>query len=340
MRVAILGTGLIGSSIGLGLRARVEDVTVVGYDRESHVLQQALRRGALHEAARDLEEAVRDADIVVLAVPVLAIQKLLGEIKDYLRPDAVITDTGSSKTEIMRTAREALGGHQGFVAGHPMAGKTDFGPSAADPNLFDGARWVVAPSVNASAEAIAIVTNMVETLGAKPVVMDAEEHDAYVAGVSHLPMMAAMALFSLGRASEAWPELSTLAAGGFRDMTRLAGTDPAMAYDIAVTNRQNIAHWIDRYVVTLQELRRRLVDAEAEDDLYKLLAATELEYSQFRSGKVGREEGKEKEALDIGGSFQDFVAGAWVREKFNEIMKDSEDRLREMDAEERTRRKI
>ncbi len=340
MRVAILGTGLIGASIGLGLRQRVSDVQVVGYDREGDVLERAHRRGAIQEKARSAQEAVRDADVVVLAVPVLAIQKLLGEIKDHVRPGAVITDTGSSKTEIMRTAREALAQHPGFVAGHPMAGKTDFGPDAADPDLFEGARWVIAPSVNASEEAIATVTNLVEALGAKPVMMDAEEHDAYVAAISHLPMMAATALFSLGRASEAWPELSALAAGGFRDMTRLAGTDPAMSYDIAVTNRENIAHWIDRYIVTLQELRRRLMDTESEDDFYKLLAATELEYGQFMAGKVGRTEEGDKQPLDIGGSFQDFVAGAWVREKFNEIMKDSEERLREMDSRERSERRV
>lgn len=340
MRVAILGTGLIGASIGLGLRQRVDDATVVGYDREGHVLQEALRRGAIHEAARNLPSAVRDADLIVLAVPVLAIQKLLEEIKEHIRPDAVITDTGSSKTEIMRTARDVFAQHEGFVAGHPMAGKTEFGPGAADPDLFEGARWVVSPSVMASERAVTMVTNLAETLGAKPVFMDAEEHDAYVAAISHLPMMAATALFSLGRASEAWPELSMLAAGGFKDMTRLAGTDPAMAYDLAVTNRENIAHWIDRYIVTLQELRRRLLDAEGEDDFYKLLAATELEYGLFKSGKVGREVEGDQPAADIGGSFQDFVAGAWVREKFNEIMKSSEDRLRDLDEQERSRRRV
>ncbi|MEX2373801.1 MAG: prephenate dehydrogenase/arogenate dehydrogenase family protein [Dehalococcoidia bacterium] len=339
MRIAILGTGLIGASIGLGLRERMSDLDIVGYDRDSAATSTAQKRGAIQQVARSPEQAVREADLVILAAPVLAIQKLLGEIKDDVRPDAIITDTGSSKTDILRSAQEHLPRHQGFIAGHPMAGKTDFGPTAADGALFEGARWVLSPSVTASEAAIGMVTRMVETLGAKPVLMDAAEHDAYVAAVSHLPMMAATALFSMGRASEAWPELSLLAAGGFKDMTRLAGTDPAMSYDIAVTNRENIAHWIDRYIVTLQELRRRLVDVEAEDDLYKLMAATELEYSRYRSGKVGRDEGDEQPS-DIGGSFQDFVAGAWVREKFTQIMADSEQRLREMDEEERSKRRV
>ncbi len=340
MRVAILGTGLIGASIGLGLRERVKGVYVVGYDRSRQALDTARKRKAVDEVVWSAPEAVRDADVVVLAVPVLAIKPLLEEIKDSVPPDAVITDTGSSKAEIMRWAREILPGHAGVVAGHPMAGKTEFGPSAAEETLFEGARWVIVPSVDASSEAITVITNIATTLGATPMIMDAEEHDAYVAAISHLPMMAAMALFSMGRASEAWPELSLLAAGGFRDMTRLAGTDPDMAYDIAMTNRDNIAHWIDRYVVALQELRRRLVDVEGEEDFYRLLAATNLDHSEYKYGKVGREEKPTGgEGLEAAG-LSDYLAGAWIRDKFNEVMRASEDRLREMDEEERMRRRI
>lgn len=339
MRVAILGTGLIGASIGLGLRERVSGVYVVGYDRNRNAADAARKRKAVDEVVWSAADAVRDADLVVLAVPVLAIRPLLQEIRDALKPDAVVTDTGSSKAEIMRWTREILPGHPGVVAGHPMAGKTDFGPDAAEETLFEGARWVIVPAVEASSEAITLVTNVAKTLGAEPMIMDAEEHDAYIAAISHLPMMAAMALFSMGRASEAWPELSVLAAGGFKDMTRLAGTDPDMAYDIAMTNRENIAHWIDRYVVALQELRRRLVDMEGEDDFYRLLAATNLEHAEFKYGKVGREEKPVGQKLESAG-LSDYLAGAWIRDKFQEVMTASEERLRQMDEEERTRRRI
>ncbi|MQC18496.1 MAG: prephenate dehydrogenase/arogenate dehydrogenase family protein, partial [Chloroflexi bacterium] len=293
MRVAILGTGLIGTSIGLGLRNRVPDVQVVGYDRSRNTSEAAKQRGALDEVALSAKDAVRDARLVILAVPILAIRPLMEEIRDALPESAVVTDTGSSKAEVMRWARELLPGHANFVAGHPMAGKTEFGPAAAEETLFEGARWVVVPSVHAGEDAIRIVTNMAEYLGANTMVMDAEEHDAYVAAISHMPMVAATALFSLGRSSEAWPELSLLAAGGFKDMTRLAATDADMAYDIVVTNRENIAHWIDRYVAALVEFRRRLMDMEGEDDLYRVLAATEIDYKEYRDGKVGRvEKGK------------------------------------------------
>lgn len=339
MRVAILGTGLIGASIGLGLRERVSGVYVIGYDRNRRAADTARKLKAVDEIAFSATETVRDADVVVLAVPVLAIKPLLEEIKGSLKPDAVITDTGSSKAEIMRWAREILPGHQGVVAGHPMAGKTEFGPEAAEETLFEGARWVIVPSVEARPEAITIVTNIIKTLGAEPMIMDAEEHDAYIAAISHLPMMASIALFSMGRASEAWPELSVLAAGGFKDMTRLTGTEPDMAYDIAMTNKDNIAHWIDRYVVALQELRRRLVDVEGEDDFYRLLSATNMDHTEFKYGKVGREEKAPGERIEAAG-VSDYLAGGWIRDKFNEVMSASEERLKKMDEEERLRRRI
>ena len=338
MRVAILGTGLIGTSIGLGLRNRVPDVQVVGYDRSRNTSEAAKQRGALDEVALSAKDAVRDARLVILAVPILAIRPLMEEIRDALPESAVVTDTGSSKAEVMRWARELLPGHANFVAGHPMAGKTEFGPAAAEETLFEGARWVVVPSVHAGEDAIRIVTNMAEYLGANTMVMDAEEHDAYVAAISHMPMVAATALFSLGRSSEAWPELSLLAAGGFKDMTRLAATDADMAYDIVVTNRENIAHWIDRYVAALVEFRRRLMDMEGEDDLYRVLAATEIDYKEYRDGKVGRVE-KGKPEVE-GGSFTDFLAGGWLRERFDRAMNEADDRVRQMEEERRSRRQV
>ncbi|MEX2374852.1 MAG: prephenate dehydrogenase dimerization domain-containing protein, partial [Dehalococcoidia bacterium] len=170
-------------------------------------------------------------------------------------------------------------------------------------------------------------------------VMDAEEHDSYVAAVSHMPMVAATTLFALGRSSAAWPELSLLAAGGFNDMTRLAATDPDMAYDIVVTNRDNVAHWIDRYVDALSEFKRRLMDMESEDDLYRLLAATESDYLAYRNGKVGREVEGQPEPPDTGGMI-DFLAGGWLRERFEQAMNYSEERGRKADEEVRSRRRV
>ena len=341
-RIAFLGTGLIGTSIALALRERGKaDVQIVGHDKYIDVARKAKQRGALHEVADMAHEAVRGADLVILAAPLLAIQKLMEEIAPALGPDTVVTDTGSTKAEVMRWAAELLPHPENFVGSHPMAGKTDFGPDAAEPTLFDGARWIIVPAVNSTERTVNTILSLADTVGAKPMFMDAAEHDAYAAAVSHMPMMAAVALFSLERASEAWPELSVMAAGGFRDMTRLSGTDPAMAFDIAVTNRENISHWLERLASTLLDLRDRINDVDNEGDLYKLLAATEFEHTGFRNGLIGREEKVGADVNAVGAfSFSDFLAGGWVSEKLREVMKDSDDRLKNLEARDRMRRSI
>ncbi|MQC25792.1 MAG: prephenate dehydrogenase/arogenate dehydrogenase family protein [Chloroflexi bacterium] len=122
-------------------------------------------------------------------------------------------------------------------------------------------------------------------------------------------------------------------------MTRLAATDPAMAFDITVTNRDHIVHWLDRYVVTLQELRRRVADEDAEESLYKLIAATEWEYTGFRAGNVGREQRSTMSTLE-GMDFGDFIAGSWVTDKLQALTKEAEDRVAERDAEKQIRRQL
>ena len=231
-RIAIIGTGLIGASIGLGLKAsgEIEGLEVAGYDRSSDNLKQAKRMGALDFSARDAQEAVRGAAIVVLATPLLAMRRIMHEIAPALEQGAVVTDTGSTKAEVMEWAAGELPQPVAFVGGHPMAGKTDAGPDSAEAGLFRNARWVIVPATRSAATAVDAVRGMIETLGAKVTFMDAEEHDAYVAAISHLPLMAATALFTLAHGSDAWPELSQLAASGFKDTTRLAGTEPNMAF--------------------------------------------------------------------------------------------------------------
>ncbi len=337
-QITILGTGLIGSSIGLRLKQESE-FEVVGFDRYSDIAKRALQVGAIDRVEPSVRQAVRDADMIILAAPVLGIRVLLEELAGQVGPNTVITDTGSTKAEVMKWAQQYLPNHRGWVGGHPMAGKTQVGPASADAALFEGARWVIVPAVQSAPHAIESVQNLVATMGATPMLMDADEHDAYAAAVSHMPMLAAMAMFSMERASEAWPELSLLAAGGFKDMTRLSETDAGMAFDIAMTNRDHMVHWLNRYIGALMEIRDRLDDLEGEEDFFKLLAATEFEYSVYRLGKVGREEGKsELDSAEF--TIQDFLAGTWVRERINQMTKDSDDRLREQQTAERRRRDL
>lgn len=341
-RIAILGTGLIGTSLGLALRERGKaGIEVIGHDRYHDVAKAALKRGAFHRITDMAKQAVEGADVVIFAAPLLAIQQLMADVAPAVPPTAVLTDTGSTKAEVLKWAQELLPNPAHFVGSHPMAGKTEFGPDAAEATLFDGARWIVVPGVTSTEAAIEVVENLAFTVGATKMVMDADEHDAYAAAISHVPMLSAVALFSLMRSSAAWPELSMMAAGGFRDTTRLAATDPTMAFDITVTNRTHILHWMDRLVDTLRDLRERVAatDAEAEQDLFKILSATEFDYSQFRAGKVGRVE--VDPALDqvTPFSFQEFVAGGWVRQRMDAVFRYQQQRADEAEQAARERPK-
>ncbi|MEZ4502781.1 MAG: prephenate dehydrogenase/arogenate dehydrogenase family protein [Dehalococcoidia bacterium] len=337
--VAIIGTGLLGASIGLGLKAagKIPNLEVVGSDRRQEHLRAARSMGAIDRAESDPAKAVRGAALVVLAVPVLGLYDVMEDVADALEPGAVVTDTGSTKTDVMRWARELIPAETSFVGGHPMAGKTDSGPSAATADLFQNAQWILVPSVNASEGAVTAVAGLAESLGAKPRYMDAEEHDAYVAAISHLPLMASTALFRLTRDSEAWPEMSLLAAGGFKDTTRVAGTHPDMAHDIVVTNRTQIIHWLERYRESLRELQQRIADVEDEEGLYRYLAQTSMEHDAFMSGQVGRVEVDQKGNMPEGG-MDDFIFGSYIAERMRDITKRSEDRLAEREREEQMRR--
>jgi prephenate dehydrogenase len=346
--VAILGTGLIGCSIGLNLKKiyksdskKPSDLVIRGFDKYGDVLKKAKSVGAIDKIISSPSEAIADADLIILATPILAMKPLIEEISENISSKSIITDTGSTKSEIHNWMNEYLPDHTGFVGSHPMAGKTDTGPEAASEDLFAGGRWVVSPRVNSSEAAIATVQNLAKQCGATAMTMDPDEHDSYVAAISHLPMMAATALFSVVRASEAWPELSLLAAGGFRDTTRLAASDRDMSYDITSTNAANIVHWINRYIAGLAELRDRIDYGDAmNEDLYKLIAATQWEYDLFRKGKVGREEKGLSDTRDMEPGMLDFLAGGWVREKLTQLNKDAEDRSTQSDLERLQRRDI
>lgn len=337
-RIAILGTGLIGASIGLGLKAgkQRDSLEVIGFDTFRDHAQSAEKLKAVDKAVRDPADAVRGAGLVFLAAPILAIRELMEEIARGLEPGAIVTDTGSTKSDIMRWAREYLPNTVSFVGGHPMAGKTESGPGAADARLFENARWAIVPTTEASGDAVDVVAGIAHQLGARPMFMDAEEHDAYVAGISHLPLMAATAMFRLVRDSEAWPELSLLAAGGFKDSTRVAGTDAAMAHDIALTNRTQIIHWLERYREELRDLQRQIADVEDEQELFRLFAKTSLEHGAFMTGAVGRKEVDEKAWDTIPDSaLMDLIMGGNLADRARELTKRADERIAESERRAR-----
>lgn len=270
-RVTIVGLGLIGGSIGLGLRrwsaanakTGAGALEITGFDSDLEQQTYAKKIEAVDRTEWNLAKAVEKADVVVVATPVGAMREVFADIADHLKAGAVVTDVGSTKAQVLAWAAERLPRTVSFVGGHPMAGKAQ-SIEAAEADLFQGATWVVCPAVTASEDAIRNVLGLVAALGAEPYFVDPAEHDAYVAGVSHLPFVIAAALMNAVSGDPSWRDMKTLSATGFRDVTRLAAGSPAMHRDIVLTNRAAVARWVDQMTTALAEFRRLLDLPEGE----------------------------------------------------------------------------
>jgi prephenate dehydrogenase len=257
--VAIVGLGLIGGSLGLALKKKMgKDVHIVGYSRRPETTAKAKDRAIVDAAALDLGGAVSGADVVIIATPVLTIKEVLQDIAPHVDTGCVVSDIGSTKRRVLEWAEEALPEGVDFVGGHPMAGKETSGVDHADGGLFEGCVYCLVPSSRASEAAVDTMEELAVTVGARPMRIDAESHDGLVAGVSHLPLLLSSALMSCTAESETWPGMAGLAASGYRDMTRLASGDPELSRDISLTNSDEIAEWLDRYMDKLAEYRRLL----------------------------------------------------------------------------------
>ncbi|MBP1465920.1 prephenate dehydrogenase/arogenate dehydrogenase family protein [Candidatus Chloroploca sp. M-50] len=269
VRISIIGLGLIGTSLGMALRsAEVSEsplgaLEVVGWDRDQRAVKEARGRLAIDREARTLVEAVRDAQIIVVATPVLAIREVFAQLGPLLASGTVVTDVASTKAEVAHWA-ESLPLGVAYVGGHPMAGKEKAGAAAADPDLFKGAIYCLTTGRSTPQAALEAVEAMVRTVGAKPYYIDPEEHDVYVAGISHLPMLLSVGLVEITGRSPAWKEMAALAATGFRDVSRLASGDPEMHRDILLTNRVGLNRWIDEMISFLLEVRDQVDEGDAE----------------------------------------------------------------------------
>lgn len=280
-RVAVLGTGLMGGSVGFALARR--GVEVVGYDQSPERLARAVEIEAVGEAAATLEGAVRGADVVFVAVPVGHVAGLVVDALDA--GAALVTDVGSVKASVVaavEAARPALAAH--FVGGHPMAGSEQDGVEGADPDLFVGATWVLTPTERTDAEAFTTLRDLLRDLGAEVVAVTPEHHDLLVALVSHVPQLAASTLMDVATSrGEEHRTLLHLAAGGFRDMTRIAAGHPGIWPDILTSNRDAVLGALDAYLGALGAVR----DLVMEGDREGLLAMLERARIARRALPVG-----------------------------------------------------
>jgi prephenate dehydrogenase len=320
-RLAIIGLGLIGGSLGLALKAaQLDALEIAGYDREWGLSGRARRQGAIDRDARSPEEAVAEAAVVVIATPIAQIKQTFQEIAPALAEGAVVTDTASTKRDVLRWAQELLPDTASFVGGHPIAGKERSGLDAAEAALFQGRPWAVIPTTSAAGEAIRAVENLVRIAGAMPVLVDAAEHDSYMAAISHLPLIAATALFSLNSESKAWPELASLSGPGFRDATRLASTNPDLSHDICLTNQENLLHWLDRYIEELRRYRLLVAEGGEREELYRQFVSVQTARDAFLAKPPEHPSGSEgAESFSAGQAMLQFMVGEYVMRRTKEI---------------------
>jgi len=290
INITIIGMGLIGASLGMAIReahekeAQLGPTVITGYDQNRRATGEARGRLAIDREARSLEDALHDAQLVIVAVPVQSIRSVFTQIAPLLPNGAVVTDVASTKAQVLEWARELLPTTVEFIGGHPMAGKELSGVAAADPDLFKGAIYCLTPSSRARQSAINLVETMIAQIHAKVYYIDAAEHDAYVAGVSHLPFMLSTALADLLSRSPGWKEMAPLAATGFRDMSRLASGDAEMHRDICMTNRVALARWMEETAQWLLDARDMIEDAESDQllDLFTRARAAREDWLSTR----------------------------------------------------------
>ena len=263
-KVAVLGVGLIGGSIGLAARRRL-DAEVVGHSRSEATLERALELGALDRAVGSVGEACEGAELIFCAGPVAVLPAQIREALDACGGEAVVSDVGSTKGGLVAT----LGEDERFIGGHPLAGAETAGVENAREDLFAGARWFLTPTERSSGLLYDRLQRFVAGIGARPQAIDAAAHDRLMATISHLPhvladVLAAEAAESLAEGSERLPEVGP----SFRDMTRVAGSNPAIWADIFAANREAVADSVDSVVRRLQEASEllRAGDHEALGD--------------------------------------------------------------------------
>lgn len=260
-RVAIVGVGLLGGSLGLALRESGWGGTLIGIGRTQATLDRAVELGCVDEATTDLSKGIAGADVIVLATPVSTIIAQLAQLGEGGIGGAVVTDVGSTKEAIVGAAEAALGDSAGqFCGSHPMAGKTDAGPEAAEAGLFKGRPCVVTPTDRTDDAARATVEAMWAAVGAKLVTLSPEDHDFQTAVVSHLPHLAGVLLTQTAMEGGGWDVAST----GFESATRLASSNPLMRMDIVRDNREQILAAIDAFIGRLDALCEALETDNAD----------------------------------------------------------------------------
>ena len=264
-RLTIIGVGLIGGSLARALKTAGAVKEVIGASQSIQHLQHARDLGVIDKAEVDLGASVKDADIVVVAVPVGAMESVFEDIAGHLSDKTILTDVGSTKGSVVDAAKKAFGKlPENFVPAHPIAGTEKSGVDASFAELFQGRRVILTPTETTDANAVSMVRDMWQKVGAIVTETTVEHHDEVLAATSHLPHLLAFALVDTLATMDDKQEIFDYAAGGFRDFTRIASSDPVMWHDICVHNETAIKKILDRFETDLEKLREAIANNDSD----------------------------------------------------------------------------
>jgi prephenate dehydrogenase len=317
IQVSIIGLGTIGGSLGMALQQAISaekghraEISIAGYDPDGRVVEEALVRGAINEIARNLPQAVQQADLVVIAQPVPAVGETLQAIGPLLQEGCIVTDTASSKAAVLRLAEQHLPATVSFVGGHPIPlpqqeVNWEAGIKGAKPDLLRGAVYCLVPGADASEQAVNTIRNLAEVVGASPFFVDALEHDALLAGLTQAPYIVAAAMLATIAESSSWRDLKLLADPTYRQLNQVVAARPADFWQSCLANRDVLASWLDRVLTALWEVRQELGERDSQGEYLKGLAGKSRQAYQDWT----RQRDERRRELDATGGMQ-HVQGA------------------------------
>ena len=301
-KVCIVGLGLIGGSIGLAIKRSNISNQITGYARSNSTLERAIELGLVDSVKDNLKDAVNNSDLVILATPLSTFRELVEEMSPFLKKGCIITDTGSAKLTVIEDLKDILPNGVEFVPGHPIAGTEESGPDAGFAELFDNRWCILTPTEDNSSNAVDLVKGFWESIGSKVEIMDPMHHDKVLAITSHIPHLIAFNIVGTANnlANVTEKEVVKYSAGGFRDFTRIAASDPKMWSDIFTYNSDAVLEMLDLFSNDLAKLKAAVIKKDSD-----------LLFSNFEKTREVRKNiidaGQEESDVDFGRKLEETI---------------------------------
>ena len=284
--ITIIGLGLIGGSLAKALKQKLNIKTIIAIDKEEKSLESAFKEKYIDVMLSEISSEIKNSDIVFIATPVDIAYDCISKVKEYVKSDCIISDLCSSKKELMDKICESLGSVN-FIGGHPMAGSERFGYTASDSHLFENAYYILVPMQDSSKNNLDILSKVIEGIGAIPFVLTPSEHDMAIAAISHLPHIISASLVNCAKNSGSDKStLLRLAAGGFKDITRISSSNPSMWQNICKSNKKSILKLIDIYLDTLSSFKKNL-EGDNYNEIYDFFSSAKDFRDSFEKGITG-----------------------------------------------------